>query len=84
MDKDGIGAVYFPIIATAVGKVKLQVEARTSIIADAVERELLIEVIIENIAHIKLLQFTYTQVGDHIITVLIEILIVNLAQVKCV
>jgi hypothetical protein len=50
---------------TAVGKVKLQVEARTSIIADAVERELLIEVIIENIAHIKLLQFTYTEVGDH-------------------
>jgi hypothetical protein len=35
VDKDGIGAVYFPIIATAVGKVKLQVEARTSIIADA-------------------------------------------------
>jgi hypothetical protein len=60
VDKDGIGAVYFPIIATVVGKVKLQVEARTSIIADAVERELLIEVIIENIAHIKLLQFTYT------------------------
>ena len=83
MDKDGIGAVYFPIIATVVGKVKLQVEARTSIIADAVERELLIEVNIENITHIKLLQFTYTQVGDHIITVLIEILIVNLAQVKC-
>lgn len=55
MDKDGIGAVYFPIIATAVGKVKLQVEARTSIIADAVERELLIEVIIGNITHIKLL-----------------------------
>lgn len=83
MDKDGIGAVYFPIIATAVGKVKLQVEARTSIIADAVERELLIEVIIGNITHIKLLQFTYTQVGDHIITVLVETLIVNLAQVKC-
>ena len=83
MDKDGIGAAYFPIIATAVGKVKLQVEARTSIIADAVERELLIEVIIENIAHIKLLQFAYTQVGDHILTVLIEILIVNLAQVIC-
>ena len=81
MDKDGIGAVYFPIIATAVGNVKLQVEARTSIIADAVERELLIEVIIENIAHIKLLQFTYTEVGDHMLTVLIAILIVNLAQV---
>lgn len=64
MDKDGIGAVYFPIIATAVGKVKLQVEAKTSIIADAVERELLIEVIIGNNKHVKLLQFTcYAETG---------------------
>ena len=31
--------------------------------------------------HIKLLQFTYTEVGDHMLTVLIAILIVNLAQV---
>jgi len=54
VNKDGIGAVYFPIIATAVGKVKLQVEARTSITADAVERELLIEVITGNSTHVKL------------------------------
>jgi hypothetical protein len=58
VDKDGIGAVYFPIIATAVGNVKLQVEARTSIIADAVERELLIEVIIENYRVILCVQYT--------------------------
>jgi hypothetical protein len=58
VDKDGIGAVYFPIIATAVGNVKLQVEARTSIIADAVERELLIEVIIENYRVILCVQYS--------------------------
>jgi len=37
-------AVYFPIVPKKIGKIKLKIEARSLYAADAIEKELLVEV----------------------------------------